>query len=137
MLVLICEDDHALSHMLRECFESQGIEVLQAFTMEEARAMAVQNKDIKVVTMDGRMPLRETSSGESSTEILVEFIHQQRPDLKGRVLALAGDTEGRDRILNAGGIGIPGRRETDDKVGLIKPFGAQVVVEAIFKMSNQ
>lgn len=132
MLVLICEDDDGVSQMLKDSFEQARIDVVQAFSVQQAREALAAHPDIQAVTMDGNIPLFTGGKDPEPTDGLVEHIHTRRPDLRGKVFALAGDTTGRDRLLLVGAVGVLGRRSGDGYA--IKPFAGSLVINAVITL---
>ena len=116
--VLICEDDEALAEMIQEQLKTRGLESVIAGTMADAKALLTD--EIWAVTMDGQLPLRKGTQ-PSFADMLVEDMLKHHPRLAGRIFALAGSYDNRDRLLLAGAIGAPGRRG-EDEMGTIKPY---------------
>lgn len=91
--VLIVEDDETLQGLYKRFLGKMGnIDVLQAFSLEEAKELFSENKDrINIVVLDGNVPLRRKGSDSNGPGTTVDFAYSIRDHFNGPMIASSSD----------------------------------------------
>ncbi|MEI7448994.1 MAG: ATP-binding protein [Desulfomonile sp.] len=113
--ILIVDHSVILNNMLRDVFEENGYEVIQAFDVAECKSSFLrENPDVALI--DGRMPKSD------GTELL-SYIKQRSPRTVAIVMTAAGSEQLALKAMKLG---------ADDC--LHKPFGTEEVVGLVAKL---
>lgn len=106
--VLIVEDYPMVQHAYERAFEGRA-DLLQAFTIDQAREMLLANSDIALIVMDGCVSGPETNTPP--------FVREVRKTFTGPILA-ASNSEGAIKELMAAGCShqVASKVDVPDKV---------------------
>ncbi len=96
--VLIVEDDENLQFIYGVHLERNGIQVLKATTLAEAKAQFTANNDITAIVFDGELKTSDGASIEYTLELVPEF----KKTFTGPMIAAAGSPENRENLVAAG-----------------------------------
>lgn len=113
--ILIADDSVILNNMLRDMFEENGYDVVQAFDGAECKSKFLRDHP-DVVLVDGRMPKIDGAE-------VVDYIKQRSPRTVAIVMTSAGSEHLAVKALKMG---------ADDC--LVKPFGTEEVVALVARL---
>lgn len=92
--ILVVDDEKGMQKLLDYYWANMNVLALKAYTISEAERLFEENTDVSFIAIDGCVP-----GNRLNTIPLINFF---RKSYQGIIIAIAGNDNDRDKMINAG-----------------------------------